>query len=135
MGSNPLEPQFFLGFIWNCLSYFITAKISFTSIRQITVRSPLPTPPPLPEQTLNRQLSQNKYWIGGFRYTLQNKHQIGSCLYTSWNQHWTGNLSKLSNGDAFIHLAIALHTCELLSDIALLSMELRWPTQSIPRNV
>ena len=33
MGSNPVETsEFFLGFICNCLSYFTTAKISFTSI-------------------------------------------------------------------------------------------------------
>ena len=33
MGSNPVEAsEFFLGFICNCLSYFATAKISFTSI-------------------------------------------------------------------------------------------------------
>ena len=34
MGSNPVGvSEFFLGFIWNCLSYFIyTARITFTSI-------------------------------------------------------------------------------------------------------
>ena len=33
MGSNPVGvSQFFLGFICICLSYFITAKITFTSI-------------------------------------------------------------------------------------------------------
>ena len=33
MGSNPVgASEFFLGFICNCLSYFTTAKISFTSI-------------------------------------------------------------------------------------------------------
>ena len=33
MGSNPVgASEFFLGFICNCLSYFITVKISFTSI-------------------------------------------------------------------------------------------------------
>ena len=33
MGSSPIEAsEFFLGFICNCLSYFTTAKISFTSI-------------------------------------------------------------------------------------------------------
>ena len=33
MGSNPIgASEFFLGFICNCLSYFTTAKISFTFI-------------------------------------------------------------------------------------------------------
>ena len=33
MGSNPVgASEFFLGFICNCLSYFTTVKISFTSI-------------------------------------------------------------------------------------------------------
>ena len=33
MGSNPVgASEFFLGFVCNCLSYFTTAKISFTSI-------------------------------------------------------------------------------------------------------
>ena len=33
MGSNPVgASEFFLGFICNCLNYFTTAKISFTSI-------------------------------------------------------------------------------------------------------
>ena len=33
MGSNPVEASdVFLGFLCNCLSYFITAKITFTSI-------------------------------------------------------------------------------------------------------
>ena len=33
MGSDPVEASdFFLGFVCNCLSYFTTAKISFTSI-------------------------------------------------------------------------------------------------------
>ena len=33
MGSNPVgASEFFLGFLCNCLSYFTTAKISFTSI-------------------------------------------------------------------------------------------------------
>ena len=33
MGSNPVEAsEFFLGFLCNCLSYFTTVKISFTSI-------------------------------------------------------------------------------------------------------
>ena len=33
MGSNPVEASdFFLGFICNCLSYFITARITFTCI-------------------------------------------------------------------------------------------------------
>ena len=33
MGSNPIEASdFFLGFVCNCLSYFKTAKITFTSI-------------------------------------------------------------------------------------------------------
>ena len=33
MGSNPVEAsEFFLGFLCNCLSYFTTAKITFTSI-------------------------------------------------------------------------------------------------------
>ena len=33
VGSNPLgASDFFLGFICNCLSYFTTMKISFTSI-------------------------------------------------------------------------------------------------------
>ena len=33
MGSNPVgASEFFLGFISNCLSYFTTAKLSFTSI-------------------------------------------------------------------------------------------------------
>ena len=32
MGLNPVgASEFFLGFICNCLSYFTTAKISFTS--------------------------------------------------------------------------------------------------------
>ena len=34
MGSNPVgASEFFLGLIHNCLSYFTTAKISFTSIK------------------------------------------------------------------------------------------------------
>ena len=34
MGSNPVEAsEFFLGFICNCLSYFTTAKVTFTSIK------------------------------------------------------------------------------------------------------
>ena len=33
MGSNPIgASEFFLGFICNCLSYFTTAKISFTNL-------------------------------------------------------------------------------------------------------
>ena len=33
MASNPIEASdFFLGFVCNCLSYFTTAKITFTSI-------------------------------------------------------------------------------------------------------
>ena len=33
MGSNPVgASEFFLGFICNCLSYFTTAKISFSVI-------------------------------------------------------------------------------------------------------
>ena len=32
IGSNPVgASEFFLGFVCNCLSYFTTAKISFTS--------------------------------------------------------------------------------------------------------
>ena len=33
MASNPVDASdFFLGFVCNCLSYFTTAKITFTSI-------------------------------------------------------------------------------------------------------
>ena len=33
MGSNPVEAsEFFLGFVCNCFSYFITARITFTCI-------------------------------------------------------------------------------------------------------
>ena len=37
MGSNPVK-AFFLGFIWNCLSCFIPAKITFTSTITILSR-------------------------------------------------------------------------------------------------
>ena len=40
MGSNTVgASEFFLGFICNCLSYFTTAKISFTSMGYILVSS------------------------------------------------------------------------------------------------
>ena len=40
MGSNPVgASEFFLGFLCNCLSYFTTAKISFTSILCIMLKS------------------------------------------------------------------------------------------------
>ena len=46
MGSNPIgASEFFLGFICNCLSYFTTAKISFTpkNLVNFTKSRKLPT--------------------------------------------------------------------------------------------
>ena len=44
MGSNPVEASdFFLGFLCNCLSYFTTAKITFTCIDKISYTSIIPT--------------------------------------------------------------------------------------------
>ena len=46
-----------MGFLCNCLSYFTTAKISFTSTKYVVNRHP--------EKTMADEKSQKKVCVGG----------------------------------------------------------------------